>query len=34
MRDPVIRAVVICLAAGLALLGFVTYLYVWHWPHG
>lgn len=34
MKDPVIRAVVICLAAGLALLGWITYLYLAEWPHG
>lgn len=33
-RDPVLRAVIICLAAGLALLAFVLGLWIWHWPHG
>jgi hypothetical protein len=33
-RDPVLRAMAVSLAAGLALLAFVLGLWIWVWPHG
>lgn len=34
MRDPVLRTMVIALAIGLTLLGFVLSLWIGFWPNG